>query len=77
MATDEPTQVITTVLLQEGNDAHWTVTDLGAGMMLLQDCALNVGIMGTRHQLATMLDRMRSALIGSINVNREAPVNVN
>lgn len=74
---DDPTQVITTVLLTPEKDAHWTVTPIADDLMLLQDCALNIGIMGTRKQLARMVDRMRAAVIGSIPTNREAPVNVN
>lgn len=74
---DEPTQVITTVLLNPDNNPHWHVSDLGDGLLLLQDCAVNIGIMGTRHQLAKMVDRMRTAVISSIPTNGEVAVNVN
>jgi hypothetical protein len=79
----DPTQVITTVLLRDGDAAHWTATRMaGTDRILLQDCSLNVGIMGTHKQLREMVSRMTFALLRpvaeeTINENAEGePANV-
>lgn len=78
MSCHNPTQVITTVMLTEGDNPHWTVQEMPNGQVLLQSCDVNIGIMGTPRQLATMFKRQSDALAHHvIQPTTEVPVHVN
>lgn len=69
--------LVATVMVSD--DTHWKARKAvqQPGMILLEDCTLNVGILGTHQQLSTMLDRMRVALFdveaNTPNAPKEVP----
>jgi hypothetical protein len=54
--------LVATVMVS--NDTHWKAREASQvqGAILLEDCTLSFGILGTFAELATMLDRMKAAL---------------
>lgn len=60
MSCDEPTHAIVTAFIT--GDPHWTVIPIGGNDLMMQDCASNVALIGSRAQLATMIERMCDAL---------------
>lgn len=62
MTCHNPTEAMTTILLAEGDNAHWHVTPMPEGKAMLTSCDANVSIVGTPRQLATMFRRQSVAL---------------
>lgn len=62
MTCHNPTEVVTTVILTNDDNPHWTAEPMPRGMVMLQSCDMNFGIVGTPRQLATMFKRQSVAL---------------